>query len=246
MFQTTLIQIDNYGPWTTTPLPKKEAYLQSLQAGIYRTLQKKFSSKKALVFPLRYDNLLAITNGMDEKAHRTILDQLKYKFPVSLSMSVATGSTPYEAQGNATKRLSREGGAKHAHRKSVLAIDGLSDDPLSIAHADIDSITIHTDSNVYDSYVRVVSTGQSLINHLAPYGALVFYMGGDNFIIPCGNAEKKDFLSVFKAIEQESGVSLKAGIGTGRNAEEAVGLASMGLKKIRLGAGERVIESHVD
>ncbi|MDD5111154.1 MAG: GTP cyclohydrolase IIa [Candidatus Altiarchaeota archaeon] len=246
MLQVTLIQIDNYGPWTTTPLPKKEAYLQGLQAGIYRTLQKKFSMKKALVFPMRYDNLLAITNGMDEKAHRTILDQLKYKFPVSLSMSVATGKTPYEAQANATRRLSREGGAKHAHRKSVLAIDGLSDDPLSIAHADIDSITAHTDSNVYDSYVRVVSTGQSLTNLLAPYGALVFYMGGDNFIIPCGNAGKKEFLEIFKAIEQESGVGLKAGIGSGRNAEAAVGRASMGLKKIRLGAMEKVVEYNED
>ena len=35
MVRTTLVQIDNYGPWTVTPSPRRETDLQSLQARLY-------------------------------------------------------------------------------------------------------------------------------------------------------------------------------------------------------------------
>ncbi|GAG70614.1 unnamed protein product, partial [marine sediment metagenome] len=33
--QLTLVQIDNYGPWTVTPEPRGEAELQTLQAELF-------------------------------------------------------------------------------------------------------------------------------------------------------------------------------------------------------------------
>ena len=33
--QLTLIQIDNYGPWTVTPEPRREVDLQTLQSRLY-------------------------------------------------------------------------------------------------------------------------------------------------------------------------------------------------------------------
>ena len=60
MIQMTLIQIDNYGPWTVTPRPRTESDLQILQARLFADLNSYFGSKKGLVFFTRFDNLLAI------------------------------------------------------------------------------------------------------------------------------------------------------------------------------------------
>ncbi|MGD0510903.1 MAG: GTP cyclohydrolase IIa, partial [Candidatus Micrarchaeaceae archaeon] len=50
MIQMTLIQIDNYGPWTVTPTPRAEADLQILQSELYADLQRQFAAKGGLVF----------------------------------------------------------------------------------------------------------------------------------------------------------------------------------------------------
>ena len=72
MIQMTLIQIDNYGPWTVTPRPRNESDLQILQAELYADLERQFANKKGLVFFTRFDNLLAVTNGIDEEDHLRI------------------------------------------------------------------------------------------------------------------------------------------------------------------------------
>ena len=58
MIQMTLIQIDNYGPWTVTPRPRTESDLQMLQASLFADLNNHFGNKKGLVFFTRFDNLL--------------------------------------------------------------------------------------------------------------------------------------------------------------------------------------------
>lgn len=50
MIQMTLIQIDNYGPWTVTPSPKAESDLQILQAELYADLEQQFAARGGLVF----------------------------------------------------------------------------------------------------------------------------------------------------------------------------------------------------
>jgi len=72
MIQMTLIQIDNYGPWTVTPRPRTESDLQMLQASLFADLNNHFGNKKGLVFFTRFDNLLAISNGLDEEDHLRI------------------------------------------------------------------------------------------------------------------------------------------------------------------------------
>ena len=42
----TLIQIDNYGPWTVTPRPRTESDLQMLQASLFADLNNHFGNKK--------------------------------------------------------------------------------------------------------------------------------------------------------------------------------------------------------
>ena len=79
MIQMTLIQIDNYGPWTVTPAPRAEADLQILQAELYADVQRQFAAKGGLVFFTRFDNMLAITNNVDvEDFLDTIIETNKF------------------------------------------------------------------------------------------------------------------------------------------------------------------------
>ena len=85
--QVTIIQIDNYGPWTTTLGYDREHHIQMLQATLYSELQKEFSDKGGLVFYNRFDEMIAITNGIGQEEHKRIQDNLAKQFPVSISMS---------------------------------------------------------------------------------------------------------------------------------------------------------------
>lgn len=241
MIQLTLIQLDNYGPWTTHPSPKREADLQIIQSNIYADLQKQFSTKKALVLPMRYDNLLAVTNQLTEEDHQQILDSINLRYPFTVSMSVACGETPYIAQKKATENLVKEGGAQHEHRKARLCIEATTDDLVKIAHIDINNVTKHTDEDVYRSYKRVVDVHQMLIDELMKKQALAFFMGGDNFIAVFNGLEKGDLLQVFDKIKKELDAPLKAGVGLAKTAQEATHLASLGLKEIRRGLKEAVV-----
>ena len=112
MIQMTLIQIDNYGPWTVTPNPRTESDLQILQATLYAELQKQFAAKEGIVFFTRFDNMLAITNNISLEDHARIQRSIRNRFPVTVSMGIGAAETPYEAQKKATIVLQSNGGAQ--------------------------------------------------------------------------------------------------------------------------------------
>ena len=145
MIQMTLIQIDNYGPWTVTPRPRNESDLQILQAELYADLERQFANKKGLVFFTRFDNLLAVTNGIDEEDHLRIQRSIRNRYPITISMGVGAAETPHEAQKLATIALQKEGGAQSSKRKEILAIDSLApadeNNLVQAAHIDINSVT---------------------------------------------------------------------------------------------------------
>jgi len=238
MIQLTLIQIDNYGPWTTDPAPRREADLQILQASIYRDLQQQFSAKKALVFPMRCDNMMAATNGMGEEDHRRIVDSINRRYPVTISMAVATAKTAMEAQREATVALAKAGSTKQQGRKGILKMAGTSTDKVQMAHFDINNITLHTDTDVYNSYLKVIETHVELVRQLSAKNALLFFMAGDNFISVCNGLSKEDLEEAMENVEKKVGITLKAGVGTADTTERAVHLASMGLKEIRKGVAK--------
>ena len=82
----TLIQIDNYGPWTVTPRPRTESDLQILQAELFADVQRLIAAKKGLVFFTRFDNLLAVTNGLNEEDHMRIQRSIRNRYPITISM----------------------------------------------------------------------------------------------------------------------------------------------------------------
>ncbi|MEL7670158.1 MULTISPECIES: GTP cyclohydrolase III [Methanobacterium] len=240
MIQMTLIQIDNYGPWTVTPAPRAEADLQILQSELYADLQRQFAAKGGLVFFTRFDNMLAITNNVDMDDHRRIQKSIGNRYPITVSMGVAAAETPYEAQRDATAVLQNYGGAQSEERKEVLAIDGLvnkEDSFVQIAHIDINGITDSLTDIIpaYDTSFIVNRVQHFLMKKLIEKGSLVFFIGGDNFMSPCNGLSPEGLLKIVEEIEDETNIALKAGIGKAPTAEKAANLADLALEEIRGG-----------
>jgi GTP cyclohydrolase IIa len=234
----TLIQIDNYGPWTVTPTPRNEADLQIMQAELYADLQRQFAARQGLVFFTRFDNMLAVTNGMDLEDHRRIQKSIGNRYPITVSMGVGAAETPYDAQRNASRALQSHGGAQSEERKEVLAIDGLVDEGyVQIAHIDINGITETMTDIVpaYDTSFIVNRVQHFLMKKLIKEGALLFFIGGDNFMSPCNGLEPQGLLRIINEIDDEINVALKAGIGKAPTAEKAANLADLALEEIRGG-----------
>ncbi|UXM84399.1 GTP cyclohydrolase III [Methanococcus aeolicus] len=238
MIQITIIQIDNYGPWTVTPNPRRESDLQALQSRLYSDLNLQFGAHKGLVFYTRFDNLIAITNGIDTETHKRIQDSIKNRYPFTVSMASGVAETPYEAQKIATAKIQNKGSAQDIYRTEILDIEEL-DNPMentvTLAHVDINDITeTLTDlENAYDTYISVNEVYLALIKELKKYNAMGFFIGGDNFMAPCNGMTEEDFLEMFENIKNSTGIDLKAGIGIGKTAEDASNMADIGLELIR-------------
>jgi GTP cyclohydrolase IIa len=240
MIQMTLIQIDNYGPWTVTPTPRAEADLQILQSELYADLQRQFAAKGGLVFFTRFDNMLAITNNVDVDDHRRIQKSIGNRYPITVSMGIGAAETPYEAQRDATAALQNYGGAQSEERTEVLAIDGLvnkEDSFVQIAHIDINGITDSLTDIIpaYDTSFIVNRVQHFLMKKLIEKGSLLFFIGGDNFMSPCNGLSPEGLLKIVEEIEDETNIALKAGIGKAPTAEKAANLADLALEEIRGG-----------
>ena len=241
MIQMTLIQIDNYGPWTVTPRPRTESDLQILQAELFADVQRQIAAKKGLVFFTRFDNLLAVTNGLNEEDHMRIQRSIRNRYPITISMGVGAAETAHEAQRLATIALQKEGGAQSSGRKEILAINNLIENPedsfVQAAHIDINSVTeTLTDiESAFDTSFMVNKAQHYLMTKLREKGALLFFIGGDNFMSPCNGLSEEDLTQILKEIYDEIGIGLKAGIGRAYNMEDAAYMADIGLEIIRAG-----------
>ncbi len=238
MIQLTLIQLDNYGPWTELLGVDRESDLQILQADIYADLQRMFALERGLVFFNRFDNMLAVSNGMSIKEHEVILRSVARRYPVSISMGIGSAESPFEAQVLATKALQNSGSAQSETRKSIVAhrTDSNSGKAyVQIAHIDINGFTLHvTDrESAYQSTYLIYSSTAVLMRMFADKGALLFFNGGDNFVSVCNGLNKSDFEEIFNRFETSMNMNLKAGIGFGKNALDALSRANEGLSLIR-------------
>ena len=241
MIQMTLIQIDNYGPWTVTPRPRTESDLQILQAELFADVHRLIAAKKGLVYFTRFDNLLAVTNGLNEEDHMRIQRSIRNRYPITISMGVGAAETAHEAQRLATIALQKEGGAQSSGRKEILAINNLIENPedsfVQAAHIDINSVTeTLTDiESAFDTSFMVNKAQHYLMTKLREKGALLFFIGGDNFMSPCNGLSEEDITQILKEIYDEIGIGLKAGIGRADNMEDAAYMADIGLEIIRAG-----------
>lgn len=244
MIQITLIRIEGYGPWTLTLGDDREHALQILQARLYSDLQIQFSKNNGLVFFNRFDEMFAITNGIDLAKHKDILDTINSSYnELEISMSIGRGDTPYKAHMDAYN--ARKNNSSIINESLLPYEDGY----VQIMHVDVDNFTSRISSRLspYEISSLIFRLYSSLADELMQYEALTFFLGGDNFMIPSNGISKDDALTIIDNVADRLGIELKCGIGRGRNAREAASMATNALDTIRMlrkeGRRERVYEA---
>ena len=94
-YQTTIIKLEGYGPWTLGLGSDREYLLQILQSKMYAELQESFSNKNGLVFSNRFDEFIAVTNTIDIDDHRKIYEKFsRNSEKIGISMTVGIAETP--------------------------------------------------------------------------------------------------------------------------------------------------------
>ena len=227
--QLTHIQIDNYGPWTVTPEPRREVDLQTLQSRLYADLSQLFGNRDGYVFFSRFDNMVAVSNGLDMTDHELIQRSVANRYPVTASLSVATGSDPVSALGTATEQLQDAGSAQDGHRRRVLdgrAIDEGAHTPedVQIAHFDVANVTDkYTDRlNEFDTFIRIEQGYAELMRYMREtHDALSFFVGGDNIIAVCPGLGGSAYRAAVDHVDDEVNVELRVGVGRGETAAAA-------------------------
>ncbi len=244
MIQLTLIRIEGYGPWTLTLGNDREHALQILQAKLYSDIQMQFSKNNGLVFFNRFDEMFAITNGIDLKKHREILDSIRSSYDdLDISIAIGRAETPYKAHIDAYRARNNK-----IDRISYSNPSDSSDGYVQIMHIDVDHFTSKIGSKLspYEISALIFNLYARLANEFMKYEALTFFLGGDNFMIPSNGMSKEDALYVISNISKELDIELKCGIGRARNAREAASMATNALDTIRdmraKGRIERVYE----
>jgi len=246
--QMTVIQIDDYGPWTLSLGPNREPHLQILQSELYAYVQHLFSLKGGFVFYGRFDNMLAVTNGMNIDDHREIQRKVSRRFPVTISLGIGVGGYPKEAEENATRMLQRQGSSRLEGRRSVLAVErqlSTTDDGfVQIAHIDVNDATSKITDSVpaYNAFVTMLRVHEALAREFLERRALVFFAGGDNFLAVSNGLREEEYRQILERVSELVGLELKAGVGIGRSATEALRLASESLDKIRASGGNEFIK----
>ncbi len=239
--QVTHVQIDNYGPWTVTPEPRREVDLQTLQSRLFADLSQLFGNRDGYVFFSRFDNMIAVTNGMDLDDHALIQESVGNRYPVTMSLGVATDRSPATALGTATELLQAAGSAQDEGRREVLRgrpipADERSDDDVQIAHFDVNDATgKYTDQlNEFDTFIRIEQGYAELMAHLRDADdALAFFVGGDNVIAVCPDMDQEAYRDAIEHVHGAVGVELKVGVGRGRTASGAGMVAKHALETCR-------------
>ena len=239
--QVTLVQIDNYGPWTVTPTPRREADLQTLQSRLYADFAQLFGNRGGYTFFARFDNMIAVTNGLDVEDHALIQESVGNRYPVTVSFSIGTGGTPAEALELATERLQEAGSAQDAGRQEILRGSPIpdsarTDEDVELAHFDVNDATgRYTDElHAFDSFVHIEGGYHALMRHLHEgHDSLAFFVGGDNVIAVGAGLSAPEYEAAIDHVEREAGVELKVGVGRGIDAREAGMAAKHALERCR-------------
>jgi GTP cyclohydrolase IIa len=237
--QVTLIQIDNYGPWTVTPEPRREVDLQTLQSRLYADLSQLVGNQEGYVFFTRFDNMVAVTNGLDEADHRLIQESVGNRYPVTVSFGVGLSPSPIEALTDATELLQDAGSAQDDARSEILRgefAQESGEEDVHIAHFDVNDATgKYTDQlNAYDSFIHIEQGYAELMRYMRRANdALSFFVGGDNVIAVCPDMDAQAYHDAIEHVQDTVAVDLKVGVGTAEKAQHAGMAAKHALETCR-------------
>lgn len=227
--QFTHVQIDNYGPWTARPEPRPEADIQALQAQLVADFAQLVGARGGYPFYLRFDNMVGLTNGLDRQDHARIQESIGNRYPVTVSLSVAAGSSPSAALSSATANLQSSGSAQDESRRAVLCGEPIpaaerATDDVEIAHFDVvDATRTLTDElDSFDSFRRIMRAYLVLADYLyVRHDSLAFFMGGDNMVAVSAHLDPSAFEAAIDHVETATDIPLQVGVGSGATAHGA-------------------------
>lgn len=242
--QITIIKIEGYGPWTLKLGSDREGQLQIFQANLYSHLQKMFSDRDSIVYFNRFDELIAISNGISLEDHLAIEREIGdvYK-DINISMSIGIGETPFEA--NIAAYHSRKNNELVVNSKFVYADEEVQslcrnanqlpkDMFTQILHLDIDNSTkVSNVQSPYEITSRVMKIFANLIELFVEQKAMTFFVGGDNFMAISNTVTKEKALEIIDKIYETENIKLNCGIGIARTGRKAVQAATEALDTIR-------------
>jgi GTP cyclohydrolase IIa len=235
--QLSLVQIDNYGPWTVTPAPRRETDLQALQARLYADFADFVGDRDGYVFYGRFDNMVGVTNGIDRAAHARFQERVRNRYPVTVSVGVGSAATPVAALERASRALQATGSAQDPDRAGELAwTEGDGPQRATVAHFDVvDATDTLTDRrNAIDVDLAVRRASVELATHLrAEHDAVAQFVGGDNVIAVCPRLPAAAFRSAVDHVRAATDVQLQVGVGHGPTAHAAGADAKRALEECR-------------
>ncbi|MFC6718500.1 GTP cyclohydrolase III [Natrialbaceae archaeon GCM10025810] len=248
--QVTLVQIDNYGPWTVTPQPRREADLQTMQSRLYADISQFVGNRDGYTFFTRFDNMIAVTNGLTMDDHALLQESVGNRYPVTLSLGVATGATPVHALSDATSLIQDAGSAQDETRREILegrAIEDphRTDEDVQIAHFDVINATgQYTDElNAFDSFIEIEQGYAELMRYMRyTHDSLSFFVGGDNVIVVCPDLGEDDYVDALTHVEEAVDVEMQVGVGRGKTAHAAGFAAKHALETCRADGTRIVLE----
>ena len=224
--QLTHIQIDNYGPWTVEPEPRREMDLQTLQSRLFADIAQFVGSRDGYAFFTRFDNMVAVTNGLDQADHELLQESIGNRYPISVSLGTAVDPVPIEALEGATERVQEGGSAQDQARREILGGEYRPPeaDDVAIAHFDVNDATgKYTDRlNEFDSFIRIEQAYASLMRYMREaHGALSFFVGGDNVISVVPEMSESEYQDAITHVSEDVDVELKVGVGHGPTPHDA-------------------------
>jgi GTP cyclohydrolase IIa len=234
----TIIKIDRYGPWTLTLGSDREPTLQMLQARIYFDIQRLFSEKHCIVYPNRFDEYFAITNGLLISELIDIQRELTKLYPqLGFSMALGYGDTPTQADRNAFE--ARKNGFQIASRYIFghdLKVNQLGNHmtDIRIMHIDVSGLSkLNLKMSPYQVTSMIFGIYSRLVDRFVEKECLTFYLGGDNFMVVASNILKEEVENILLGITEDTRIPLNCGIGKGKTGREAAMNATKALDKIR-------------
>ncbi|MFB6298410.1 MAG: GTP cyclohydrolase IIa [Salinirussus sp.] len=223
--QAALLQLDNYGPWTVTPEPRREPELQALQARLYADFADFVGGRDGYVFYGRFDNMVALGGALDRSAYARFQTRVENRYPVTASIGVGHDETPAAALGAASGLLQEAGSAQDGDRREVLAVDGpVGATGVTVAHFDVvDATGTYTDrDHAYDVELVVREVADTLSRYMrTEHDSLSYFVGGDNVIAVCPDLSAAAFDRAVEHVHDRTGVRLQVGFGRGTTAVAA-------------------------
>ncbi|BCU66855.1 GTP cyclohydrolase [Sulfolobales archaeon HS-7] len=204
----------NYREWTEMQGYDREGKLQYLQHRLSSLLSKEIYNIGGFYLPLRFDSSLAVISNVNEKEVQNIRKRLDFYFPVETVTCIGVDENPYDAQIKASRCESP---------------DENDDSEVVAVHFDLNNFSgRELTSSVYDTFLEVTKVYLKVTEEIIKLRGIATYLGGDNVLSFISPQRIEDVQGILDRIPH-----LKAGIGRGRTAREAIKNAAKGLKIIR-------------